>query len=330
MVTRRRPRQRRDPGHDPRAHRSPHRRVARRGRGLVLQEASVIGNTFTVDLIAATATNPETVPGALAELVVAELLRAPSDLEEDLEYGFKSPVVREVAYQSILHRRRPAYHRRVAEALVAQQSDNEGLVELLADHYLYADDPENGVKYLDVAAGAGPGRPAPTAPPSRCSAVRSRSRRGTPERSVTTCSATCTSGAGYSRMVLDDRDGAIEDLTAASNADAAAQRVAERIEVDERLGLVPRPVASHRRGRSACRPDQSRGRGGGAHEHRRASSTPCAAWCVRCKATCRARSTSPTDVTGARRGNGRRRGQGEGGDRAGRSASVAGRAERGA
>ncbi|HMK12368.1 MAG TPA: adenylate/guanylate cyclase domain-containing protein, partial [Acidimicrobiales bacterium] len=39
---------------------------------VVLQEASVIGNTFTADLLTATATHPETVPGALAELVVAE------------------------------------------------------------------------------------------------------------------------------------------------------------------------------------------------------------------------------------------------------------------
>ncbi len=163
---------------------------------LVLQEASVIGNTFTADLLSATATNPESVPGALAELAVAELLRAPSDLDDDdLEYGFKSPVVREVAYESILHRRRPAYHLRVANALIAQQSDKEGLVELLAHHFLYADDPENGVKYLDLAAihaqAAGAHR---TAEQMLTRALRSR--RVTPARSPTTSSATCTSDAG--------------------------------------------------------------------------------------------------------------------------------------
>ena len=222
---------------------------------LVLQEASVIGNTFTVDLIAATATNPETVPGALAELVVAELLRAPSDLEEDLEYGFKSPVVREVAYQSILHRRRPAYHRRVAEALVTQQSDNEGLVELLAHHYLYADDPENGVKYLDVAAAraqaAGAHR---TAEQMLTRALTLASRHpGTIGDDVL---GDLHERRGYSRMVLDDRDGAIEDLTAASNAHAAAQRVAERIEIDERLAWFL--VLSHRIDEGAAHADRIR------------------------------------------------------------------------
>ena len=118
----------------------------------------------------------------------------PSDLEEDLEYGFKSPVVREVVYQSILHRRRPAYHRRVAEALVTQQSDNEGLVELLADHFLYADDPENGVKYLDVAAARAQAAGAHRTAEQMLTRALTLGR-DTPERSVTTCSATCTSGA---------------------------------------------------------------------------------------------------------------------------------------
>ena len=217
---------------------------------LVLQEASVIGNTFTADLIAATATNPETVPGALAELVVAELLRAPLDLEEDLEYGFKSPVVREVVYQSILHRRRPAYHRRVAEALVAEQSDNEGLVELLADHYWYADDPENGVKYLDVAAGraqaAGAHRTAEQML-GRAHTLASR-HPGTIGDDVL---GDLHERRGDSGMALDDRDGAIEDLTAASNAHGTPTR--RRAHRDRRaLGLVPRAVASHRRGRGAC------------------------------------------------------------------------------
>ena len=222
---------------------------------LVLQEASVIGNTFTAELLTATATNPESVPGALAELVVAELLRAPSDLDEDLEYGFKSPVVREVAYQSILHRRRPAYHQRVAEALVTQQSDNEGLIELLAHHYLNADDAENGVKYLDLAANraqaAGAHRTAEQML-SRALALAAR-HPGTIADDVL---GDLHERRGYSRMVLDDRDGAVEDLSAASNAHAAAQRVAERIEIDERLAWFL--VLSHRIDEGAAHADRIR------------------------------------------------------------------------
>jgi class 3 adenylate cyclase len=224
---------------------------------LVLQEASVIGNTFTADLLSATATNPETVPGALAELAVAELLRAPSDLDDDDddEYGFKSPVVREVAYESILHRRRPAYHLRVANALIAQQSDREGLVELLAHHFLYADDPENGVKYLDLAAiraqAAGAHR---TAEQMLTRALTLAARHpGTIRDDIL---GDLHERRGYSRMVLDDREGAVEDLTAASNAHAAAQRNAERIEIDERLAWFL--VLSHRIDEGAAHADRIR------------------------------------------------------------------------
>ncbi len=222
---------------------------------LVLQEASVIGNTFTADLLQAMATNPETVPGALAELAVAELLRAPSDLDDDLEYGFKSPVVREVAYQSILHRRRPAYHLRVANALLAQQSDNEGLVELLAHHYLNADDPENGVKYLDLAAvraqAAGAHR---TAEQMLTRALTLAARH--PDTIANDILGDLHERRGYSRMVLDDREGAVEDLTAASNAHAAAHRDAERIEIDERLAWFL--VLSHRIDEGAAHADRIR------------------------------------------------------------------------
>ena len=155
VDARRRSRQRRDPEHDPGADRGPHRRAARRVPPRAAGSIRHRQHLHRRSPDAATATNPETVPGALAELVVAELLRAPSDLEDDddLEYGFKSPVVREVAVRehppSPPTRVSPAGRQR---ALIAQQSDNEGLVELLAHHFLYADDPENGVKYLDLAA----------------------------------------------------------------------------------------------------------------------------------------------------------------------------------
>ncbi|HMK12921.1 MAG TPA: hypothetical protein VK461_15125, partial [Acidimicrobiales bacterium] len=61
---------------------------------------------------------------------------------------------------------------------------------------------------------------------------------------------------GYSRMVLDDRDGAVEDLTAASNAHAAAQRTSERIEIDERLAWFL--VLSHRIDEGAAHADRIR------------------------------------------------------------------------
>ncbi len=222
---------------------------------LVLQEASVIGNTFTVDLLCATATHPETVPGALAELAVAELLRAPSDVDEDQQYGFKSPVVREVAYQSILHRRRPAYHRRVAEALVAQQADAEGIVELLAHHYLNADDPENGVKYLDLAAARARAASAHRTAEQMLSRALTLAARH-PGTIADDVLGDLHERRGYSHMVLDDREGAVDDLAAASKAHATAHRTAERIEIDERLAWFL--VLSHRIDEGAAHADRIR------------------------------------------------------------------------
>ena len=162
-------------------------------------------------------------------------------------------MVREVAYESILHRRRPAYHRRVAEALLTQQSDNEGLVELLAHHYFSADDPENGVRYLDLAAeraqAAGAHR---TAEQLLSRALTLAARH--PDVVADDVLGDLHERRGYSRMVLDDRDGAVEDLTAASNAHAAAQRNAERIEVDERLAWFL--VLSHRIDEGAAHADR--------------------------------------------------------------------------
>lgn len=222
---------------------------------LVLQEASVVGLTFTSDLLRATATDPASVPGALSELVVAELLRAPSDMDDSLEFGFKSPVVREVAYQSILHRRRPAYHRRVAEALLAQQGDSEGITELLAHHYLSADDPDNGVKYLDLASAraqaAGAHR---TAEQLLGRALTLAARHsGTIPADL---EGDLHERRGYCRMVLDDRDGAVQDLAAAAQAHNAANRTAERIEIDERLAWFL--VLSHRIDEGSAHADRTR------------------------------------------------------------------------
>ena len=195
-------------------------------------------------------------PGALSELVVAELLRAPSDMDESLEFGFKSPVVREVAYQSILHRRRPAYHRRVAEALVAQQGDSEGITELLAHHYLSADDPDNGVKYLDLASAraqaAGAHRTAEQLL-GRALTLGSAPSRDDP---LPISRVTCTSGAATAAWSSMIADGAVQDLAAAAQAHNAANRTAERIEIDERLAWFL--VLSHRIDEGSAHADRTR------------------------------------------------------------------------
>ncbi|MEY2461125.1 MAG: hypothetical protein QOG30_2955, partial [Acidimicrobiaceae bacterium] len=109
-------------------------RVATNAR-ITLQDAAVIGMRFRERLLRAVATVPDSLRSSLAELVEAELVIPPAD-EDDEFWMFRSHVVREVAYESILRRRRPRLHRAVAEALLKLEPDHaDDNVELIASHY---------------------------------------------------------------------------------------------------------------------------------------------------------------------------------------------------
>jgi tetratricopeptide (TPR) repeat protein len=67
-------------------------------------------------------------------------------------YWFKSPLVREVAYQCILRRRRRTNHRRVAEALLRLHPEREEeLAEVLAYHFEQAELGHLAAQYLALA-----------------------------------------------------------------------------------------------------------------------------------------------------------------------------------
>ena len=117
---------------------------------ITLQDAAVIGVRFRESLLGAVASIPAAVPASLAELAAAELIVEPDD--DDPYWRFRSHVVREVAYESILRRRRPKLHRGVAEALL--QLEPERLVEnveLLATHLELSDEPALAIPYLRTA-----------------------------------------------------------------------------------------------------------------------------------------------------------------------------------
>jgi tetratricopeptide (TPR) repeat protein len=120
---------------------------------VTLQDASVIGLQFTPELLAMVSSARERLDASLAELVKAELVRPPSLLASSGSYAFKSPLVREVAYSSILLRRRPTYHRKVGEALLTLNLDkDEEVAELLAHHFEEGEDVPRAVHYLGVAS----------------------------------------------------------------------------------------------------------------------------------------------------------------------------------
>jgi class 3 adenylate cyclase len=106
-----------------------------------LQAASVIGRSFSDELLAAVAELDETaLEASLRELSAAELLfeRAPGRREHD----FKHALTRDVAYASLLQRDRRQLHARAAwgiERLYPERLDERAA--LISDHYERAGDP---------------------------------------------------------------------------------------------------------------------------------------------------------------------------------------------
>ena len=79
--------------------------------------ASVVGKDIPVVLLQAIAEPPEDeLRAALGRLQAAEFLYETS-LFPDLEYTFKHALTHEVAYGSLLQKRRRAFHARIVEAI---------------------------------------------------------------------------------------------------------------------------------------------------------------------------------------------------------------------
>ncbi len=119
----------------------------------VLQAAAVIGVRFSLGLLGHTADEPDFVDAALDELERLQMLVAPDDDSPDGYWSFRTPLLRSVVYDSVLRRRRPEFHRRVADGLVEMHPGDEvSMAELLGFHYEQARDAERAQHYLQVAA----------------------------------------------------------------------------------------------------------------------------------------------------------------------------------
>ncbi len=121
-----------------------------------LQYAAVIGPRFGYRVLLAAAGQP--VADAVETLVDADLVYVPTD-DERLRrlgrYRFKHALTQEVAYQTLLVRRRVEMHRRVAEAIEkVYAADLADFYPALAHHYAIGEVSERAAEYAEHAANA--------------------------------------------------------------------------------------------------------------------------------------------------------------------------------
>jgi class 3 adenylate cyclase/tetratricopeptide (TPR) repeat protein/regulation of enolase protein 1 (concanavalin A-like superfamily) len=118
------------------------------GTKRVLQCASVIGRSFLVGLLEKVLEIRENLERSLQRLEHLELIYEKSILPE-LEYIFKHALTQEVAYDSLLIKRRKEYHERVGKAIEETYPDRlEEFYEVLAYQYSHSDNAEKSVEYL--------------------------------------------------------------------------------------------------------------------------------------------------------------------------------------
>ena len=119
-----------------------------------LQLAAVVGRIFWDAAVAAL--DPlDDVLGALATTRDRDFVhtREPSSFANASEYAFKHALLRDVAYETVLLRDRGPLHRAAAQWIAAVAGDRIGeFRELVADHYLRADEPGRAAAEL-LAAG---------------------------------------------------------------------------------------------------------------------------------------------------------------------------------
>src|SRR5262249_43786549 len=112
----------------------------------------VVGRQFSYELLQAISQlDAMTLQRELGRLVEAEIVFQ-RGVPPKSTYVFKHALIQDAAYQSLLRSTRQSYHRRIAEALVAQFPDTvETQPELLAQHFTEADLIERALDYWQQA-----------------------------------------------------------------------------------------------------------------------------------------------------------------------------------
>jgi class 3 adenylate cyclase/tetratricopeptide (TPR) repeat protein len=119
----------------------------------IMQVASVIGREFAFRILQAISGTKEELKTYLLNLQGLEFIYEKS-LFPELEYIFKHALTQEVAYNSLLLKRRKEIHEKIGKAIEELFPNRlEEFYEMLAYHYSRSDSLENAFPYLRLSAG---------------------------------------------------------------------------------------------------------------------------------------------------------------------------------
>ena len=125
-------------------------RLARREKD-TLQLAAVIGREFPLRILEMISTAKDSLPLVLDALKNQELIQA-TQLIPEVRYKFKHVLTQVTAYESLLLKKRKAFHASVGLALEQLYADRlEAQCENLAHHYANSTDAGKAVFYLEMA-----------------------------------------------------------------------------------------------------------------------------------------------------------------------------------
>jgi class 3 adenylate cyclase/tetratricopeptide (TPR) repeat protein len=117
----------------------------------IMQVASVIGREFAYRILQTITGMQEELKSSLINLQGLEFIYE-KQLFPELEYIFKHALTQEVAYKSLLQKRRKEIHEKIGTAIEKLYPDRlEEYYELMAYHYVRSDNTEKAVEYLDLA-----------------------------------------------------------------------------------------------------------------------------------------------------------------------------------
>jgi class 3 adenylate cyclase/tetratricopeptide (TPR) repeat protein len=117
-----------------------------------MQVASVIGREFAFRILQTIVEMKEDLKANLLNLQGLEFIYEKS-LFPELEYIFKHALTQEVAYNSLLQKRRKEIHKRIGKAIEEFYAESlEEFYEVLAYHYERAEIPDKAIRYLTNAA----------------------------------------------------------------------------------------------------------------------------------------------------------------------------------
>ena len=117
----------------------------------IMQVASVIGREFAYRILQAITGMSEELKASLLNLQGLEFIYE-KQLFPELEYIFKHALTQEVAYNSLLLKRRKEIHERIGKAIEELYAERlEEYYEILAYHYVRSDNKPRTLEYLDLA-----------------------------------------------------------------------------------------------------------------------------------------------------------------------------------